>query len=150
MWGLHDVHDRMVGSSGSFASGTPDRGVQQWVMMMINIARGMFGGKKSSLGFGVVKELAQRMSEHVSKTLPVKVMINNRGQLSANRIARTLEQCYAMVLEVHQQRKLGYLRRVVLASDLRWELQEMGYPRDFVNLTVEGLIVELSKSGSGT
>lgn len=112
---------------------------------MMNIARGIFAGRKLSLGFGAVKDLAQRMSGHIGKTLPVKVMVNNRGQLSANRIARTLEQCYAMVLETHKQRKIGYLGRVVLASDLRWALHEMGYPKDFVSLTVEGLIVELSK-----
>lgn len=85
------------------------------------------------------------MGKHINKTLPVKVMADNRGQLSANRIARTLEQCYAMALEAHKKRKIGYLGRVVLANDLRWTLQEMGYPKDFVDVSVEGLIVELSK-----
>ena len=114
---------------------------------MINLSRGWFAGGNWSLGFAAAKTLAQRMSGHIGKTLPVKVMANNRGQLSASRIARTLEQCYAMALELHSQRKLGYLGRVVLASDLRWALHEMGYPKDFVGLAVEGLIVELSKKG---
>lgn len=114
---------------------------------MKNLSRSLFVGGKWGLGFGVAKTLAQRMSGHIGKTLPVKVMANNRGQLSASRIARTLEQCYAMALELHAQRKLGYLGRVVLASDLRWSLHDMGYPKDFVGLAVEGLIVELSKKG---
>lgn len=100
---------------------------------------------KFGLGSGSVKELAQRMSEHIGKTLPVKMMTNNRGQLSANRIARTLEQCYAMALELHNKRKIGYLGRVVLANDFRHTLQEIGYPKDFIDVSVEGLIVELSK-----
>ena len=112
---------------------------------MINIARGVFAGMKFGLGTAAVKELTQRMSEHISKTLPVKVMANNRGQLSANRIARTLEQCYLMATETRKQRNIGYLGRVVLANELRWTLQEAGYPKDFVDVAVEGLIVELSK-----
>jgi hypothetical protein len=111
---------------------------------MMNMARGLFSGMKFGLGSGAIKELSQRMSEHISKTLPVKVMANNRGQLSANRIARTLEQCYAMALE----HKIGYLGRVMLANDLRWTLQETGYPKDFVDVAVEGLIVELSKAAA--
>ena len=140
---------RMV--SGAVAPEIPDFRFRRYNIVMINISRGLFAGGKWNLGFGAIKDLAQRMSGHISKTLPVKVMANNRGQLSANRIARTLEQCYAMALEVHAQRKLGYLRRVVLASDLRWSLHDMGYPKDFVGLAVEGLIVELSKkSQSGS
>lgn len=100
---------------------------------------------KWNLGFAAAKELARRMSDHVGKTIPVKVISGNRGQISASRISRTLEQCYEMALEIQGQRKLGYFGRVVLASDLRWSLHEMGYPKDFVSLTVEGLIVELSK-----
>lgn len=137
--------------SGAVAPEIPDSRFRRYNIVMINISRGLFAGGKWNLGFGAVKELAQRMSGHIGKTLPVKVMANNRGQLSASRIARTLEQCYAMALEVHSQRKLGYLRRVVLASDLRWSLHDMGYPKDFVGLAVEGLIVELSKkSQSGS
>lgn len=115
---------------------------------MMNMARGLFSGMKFGLGSGTIKELSQRISEHISKTLPVKVMANNRGQLSANRIARTLEQCYAMALEIRKQHKIGYLGRVVLANDLRWTLQETGYPKDFVDVAVEGLIVELSKAAA--
>lgn len=113
--------------------------------MMIDGMRRIFTRQRLSFGFAAVKDLAQGMCEHIGKTLPVKVMANNCGQLSASRIARTLEQCYAMALEAHMRRKLGYFGRVMLASDLRWSLQEMGYPKDFVSLAVEGLIVELSK-----
>lgn len=118
---------------------------------MKNFSRGLVAGGKWNLGFAAVKVLAQRISGHIGKNLPVKMIADNRGQLSASRIARTLEQCCAMALELHAQRKLGYLRRVVLASDLRWSLHEMGYPKDFVGLAVEGLIVELSrKNHSGS
>ena len=98
-----------------------------------------------NFGFKAEKDLALRLSEHIKKTLPAKMMQQNKGMLSANRVTRTLEQCYVLAKDAHASRKVSYLGRVLMANHLRWELLDMGYPKNFVDLTVEGLIVELSK-----
>lgn len=98
-----------------------------------------------NFGFNAEKTLARQLAEHIQKTLPARMMDPKKGMLSANRITRTLEQCYSMAREVHLQHKISYFGRVLLAGNLRWALQEKGYQESFVDVAVEGLIVELSK-----
>ena len=93
------------------------------------------------------KELAHSLAEHIAKNIPPKLLDQKRQLLSANKISRTLEQAYARAKDHQKQVQMGFARRAIFANSFKWELQSRGYPKDFVNLATEGLVVELSRAG---
>lgn len=92
------------------------------------------------------RDLAQRIADHLAKNIPPKLMDKGRKVLSANRVSRLLEQAFETARDHQVQTRMGFVKRAVLANSLRWALHEKGYPKDFINVAIEGLIVELSKS----
>jgi hypothetical protein len=98
--------------------------------------------------FASEKELAATLAAHVEKNLPPKLMGDKRHILSANKIIRILEQSFEQAADLKSKAGLGFVRRAVLANNLKWELINRGFPDDFVAVVMEGLIVTLSKKPS--
>ncbi len=105
----------------------------------------MFSKIKALFSFDQEKELAKQMAVEVSKAVSVKLMTERRQVLSAKKISYSLEQVYQVAREYYAERKLGTMRRAILANNLRWDLKELGYPDDFIAVVTEGLIVELDR-----
>lgn len=91
------------------------------------------------------KALARTLAEHLAKNIPPKIMDRRREVLSANRVSRLLEQAFETAKEHQSQTGMGFIKRAVLANSFRWELAAKGYPKDFINVATEGLVVELSR-----
>ena len=91
------------------------------------------------------KAFAIEIAAQLIKSIPPHLMAERRQLLSASRITRMLEQIYEKARRRQATKKLGFLRKAILAHHFKWELRSNGYPDDFVDLAVEGLIVELSK-----
>lgn len=85
------------------------------------------------------------MSERLKKALPPAQMETKRHILSVNKVTRQLEQIYELAKTHQTQLGLGFFRRAYLANRLKWQLQDQGYPKDFVDMAIEGLLVELAK-----
>ncbi|NMG14907.1 hypothetical protein [Aromatoleum bremense] len=92
------------------------------------------------------KALARKLAEHLAKNIPPKLMDKGRQVLSANRVSRLLEQAFETAKEHQLQTGMGFMKRAILANSFKWELQAKGYPKDFINVATEGLVVELSKA----
>ncbi len=96
------------------------------------------------LSFLREKQLAAGVAEHLIRSLPPKTMNERIHTLSANRITRVLEQAFSRLnQEVEVGR--GFLGRTVMANNFRWALKDAGYPKQFIDIAVEGLIVESSR-----
>lgn len=91
------------------------------------------------------KALAVKLAAHFAKNIPPKLMLQGRQVLSANRISRLLEQAFDTAKEHQTRVGMGFVKRAVLANGFKWELKRIGYPKDFIQVATEGLIVELSK-----
>ena len=91
------------------------------------------------------KALAKEMAAQVGQAVSVKLMNDRRQVLSAKKISHSLEQTFQLAKNYQSQRKLGTVRRAILANSFRWELKESGYPDDFIAIAIEGLIVELDR-----
>lgn len=96
-------------------------------------------------GFSAERKLAQSMTERLKTALPSAQMETKRHILSVNKVTRQLEQIYDLAKTHQAQLGLGFFRRAYLANQLKWQLQEQGYPKDFVDMAIEGLLVELAK-----
>lgn len=91
------------------------------------------------------KEFAKRLALQLSKELPPVLLCDRRKVLSVNKVTRLLERTYQAAAAYQQEQHLGFIKRAVLANSFKWELKNVSYPEDFVNMATEGLVVALCK-----
>lgn len=103
----------------------------------------MFGSRSFSLG--QARQLGCDLAQFLAGSLSPSLVSQRRHVLSANRVTRLLEQAYGRAREHKQKHGLGFLGRTVAAKHFKAALEQAGYPKDFVDVAVEGLIVELSR-----
>ena len=97
------------------------------------------------LDFQAEKALADRMTAVLTDSLSPRLMGERRHVLSAKRITRLLEHACELAVDHYGARRVGMVRRAVLANAFRWRLKQAGYPDDFINVSTEGLIVSLTR-----
>ncbi len=95
------------------------------------------------------KQMAAGLAAHLVKSLPPKTISERIHTLSANRITRVLEQAFGRLGQDTETGR-GFWGRAVLANNFRWALKDAGYPKEFIDVAVEGLIVEASRRKSDT
>ena len=98
------------------------------------------------LGFSRENAFARELATALAKELPPDVMENRRKLLSVNKITRQLERTYQRAADYQKEHRIGFIRRAALANAFRWELREVRYPADFIDVATEGLVVELSRA----
>ena len=91
------------------------------------------------------KKLAQDLAARLIKDLPPKFLQDPGKQLSVNKITRSLERIYQSVAEKNAESRMGFYRRAIFANTFKWALKEAGYTEQFIDVAVEGMIVELNK-----
>lgn len=91
------------------------------------------------------KALAQEMLSKLESQLTPDMFAGQAKLLSVNKVTRLLEQSYRLA-EAHQrERRPGFVKRAALANQFKWALLDKGYPKEFVDVAVEGLVVALAK-----
>lgn len=92
------------------------------------------------------KALGRELADRFGKQLPPKLITKQNRILSANKISRLLEQVFDIAKDHQVKNGLSFFGRAILANSFKWELDAKGYPKEFIDLATEGLIVELSKA----
>jgi hypothetical protein len=91
------------------------------------------------------KKLAQQWVEELVNGISPEAMRERRTGLSVNKITRVLEKIYQAAVRHQINTSTGYFKRVALLSAFREEMERRGYPADFVQTAVEGMLMELAK-----
>lgn len=97
-------------------------------------------------GFAQETAFAKDLVKGLAKQLPSAIVENRLQATSVNKITRQLERTYKAAAAYQRSNRLGFIRRAVLANSFRWELKDSGYPQAFIEVAVEGLVVELSRA----
>lgn len=105
----------------------------------------MINSIKRFFQYDTEKSVAKSMADQILKTVSPKLMAERRRVLSAKKITHTLEQTFEIAIIYKDKYKSGYIRTAILANNLKWELKKLGYPDDFIAVTIEGLIFKLKK-----
>jgi len=92
------------------------------------------------------KKLAAELAIQIAEAIKPVLMKERRQVLSANKISRHLEHAFNTAKEYQSTHRIGVIRRAVLANAFKWELKNLGYPDDFIDVATEGLVVELSRN----
>ncbi len=92
-----------------------------------------------------VDAFAKELAAELAKRYPPSLETSPQKKISHNRVARILEDVYAKAIEYHNKSKLGVYRKARLDNTFQWELKELGYSKQFVELATEGLIVYITR-----
>lgn len=97
-----------------------------------------------------VDAFAKALAQDIAKRYPPALDNQPGKRPSVNRLTRIIEDVCAKALVFGQEHSLGWLSKAKLGNAFRWELTELGYQKDFVELATEAVIVQLSrKKGQG-
>lgn len=88
---------------------------------------------------------AKSLASSIATRYPPALDAQPGKRPSVNRLTRILEDACAKAVSFQAEHKLGWLGKARLGNSFRWELQEMGYQKDFVDFATEAIVVYLSK-----
>jgi len=100
---------------------------------------------KLTSGQGKVEDFAKRLAEDVAKRYPPALDQEPGKRPSVNRMTRIVEDVCAKAVQFQTERRLGWLGKARLGNAFRWELNSLGYQKDFVDLATEAVIVHISR-----
>ena len=102
---------------------------------------GLFGSVSGSK----VDEFAKELVHELAKRYPPELDKGGARRLSQKRLSAILEETYDKAIAFKNQHKLGVYKKARLGNTFRWELDELGYSKKFVETATEGLIVYISR-----
>lgn len=70
-------------------------------------------------------------------------------RISVTRVSKVLEDVLEKAAEYNRNNKLGVYKKARLGNQFKWELKELGYSDEFIDLATEGLIVYMSRKQPG-
>lgn len=96
-------------------------------------------GKSKVVEFAVTlsRELERRYSPAMEK--------GDDRKISAKGISNILEELYQKAVDFKQKEKIGIVQTARLGNTFRWELKELGYSDEFIEVATEGLVVYLTR-----
>jgi hypothetical protein len=92
-----------------------------------------------------VDAFAKALAQDIAKRYPPALDKQPDKRPSVNRLTRIIEDACAKAQDFRQEHSLGWLSKAKLGNTFRWELTELGYQKDFVELATEAVIVQLSR-----
>jgi hypothetical protein len=112
---------------------------------------GDFSGRNSILELlsaRNVAELAKSLAQDVARRYPPAIANSPVQVVSQQRLSDILEEVFARVTSLGRENALGWYKRARLRRNFRWELNELGYDKKFVDRATEGLLLRASRAAS--
>ncbi|MDP1682154.1 MAG: hypothetical protein Q8L39_10335 [Burkholderiales bacterium] len=92
-----------------------------------------------------VDDFAKLLVQDLAKRYPSSMESGNERKISPKGISNILEAIYQKAIEFKIEKKLGVYRTAKLSNTFRWELKELGYSENFIEVATEGLVVYLTR-----
>jgi len=93
-----------------------------------------------------IDEFAKNLALELSKRYPAALDKGGERRISQKRLTTILEDTFNRAIDFKQQHKLGVYKKARLGNTFRWELEELGYSKKFIELATEGLIVYITRT----
>ena len=91
---------------------------------------------------------AKRLAGELASRYPASVEQSPEKRISVNRITRLLEEIFAQAASFKDEHQLGWIKKAKLGNSFRWELKELGYSEEFIEVATEGLIVYVTRKSA--
>ena len=96
-----------------------------------------------------VDEFAKELADMVAKRFPPALEKSPERRVSPNRITKVLEDALEKAEDYGKRERLGMYRKARLANAFKWQLKDLGYTDNFVEVATEGLVVYLMRGSKG-
>ena len=103
---------------------------------------GLFGSVSSKDIDQFAKGLAQEIAKRYPPTMDKGT---SERKISQKRLTVILEDAFGKATDYKNQHKLGVYKKARLGNTFRWELEELGYSKKFIETATEGLVVYISR-----
>ena len=77
--------------------------------------------------------LAKKLAQDVAKRYPPAIANSPIQIVSQQRLASILEEVFLSAAQFSRENTLGWYKKIRLGRRFRWELNELGYDRKFVD-----------------
>ena len=92
-----------------------------------------------------VDDFAKTLAQELAKRYPPALDKGGERRISQKRVTTILEDTFNRAAEFKKQHRLGVYKKARLGNTFRWELEQMGYSKKFIELATEGLIVYITR-----
>lgn len=92
-----------------------------------------------------VAQFARTLADDIAKRYPPALDKDPSKRPSVNRMTKIIEDTCAKAVEFRNTHRLGWLGKARLGNDFRWQLTELGYQKDFIDMATEALVVHVSR-----
>ena len=92
-----------------------------------------------------VDTFAKELAEELSKRYPPALDQDAGRTLSEKRLTRILGDICNKAVEFKNEHKLGVYKKARLGNTFRWELEQRGYSKKFIETATEGMVVYLAR-----
>lgn len=92
-----------------------------------------------------VDEFAGQLARQIAAKFPPEFDVDSRKAIPEKRLTRILEEAFAAAQTFKNENKLGMYKKARLSNSFRWELKQLGYTNEFVELATEGMVVYLTR-----
>ena len=93
-----------------------------------------------------VDAFAKELADELAKRYPPALDKSGGPTLSEKRLTRILEDVCNKAAAYKNEHKLGVYKKARLGNTFRWELEERGYSKPFIETATEGLVVYLART----
>jgi hypothetical protein len=100
---------------------------------------GLFSGSKK------ITDFARELAGNLSKRYPPALDVNPEKKISANRLTKVLEEALASASQFQRDNRLGVYGKAKLGNEFKWQLKELGYSEQFIEVATEGLMVYVTR-----
>lgn len=101
-----------------------------------------FGTAKRS----AAKNFAADLAKQIARRYPPGLDAQPGRRPSLNRLTRIVEEACLRAVEFHETNQMGWITKAVFGNSFRWELNELGYSKEFVDFATEAVVVHLSRT----
>jgi hypothetical protein len=92
-----------------------------------------------------VDAFAKELADELAKRYPPANEQGSGKSSSQKRLSSILEDVCNKALRFKTEHKLGVYKKARLGNTFRWELEERGYSKMFIETATEGLVVYLAR-----
>ena len=92
-----------------------------------------------------IDALAKELAADIAKRYPPEMEQNKQKKISEKRITRILEEALDKAKSFNTDHKLGIYKKARLGNNFKWELDNLGYSQQFIDIVTEGMIVYLTR-----
>jgi len=92
-----------------------------------------------------VDEFAKTLALELAKRYPPALDKEGQRKLSQKRLTTILEAIYGNAIKFKDQHKLGVYKKARLGNTFRWEIEQLGYSKKFIETATEGLVIYITR-----